>query len=131
MRVARNVDDAFGRKLARSLQEFRRGTRTRRIHHKHVERRPFVGHTVHVFARVGRNEFGTLDAVVARVVAGVGHGIRALFDANHARSTWVAIDAPRSHKSNRARAAIRVHKHLGARKLRHLDCTTIQHFRLR
>ena len=86
---------------------------------------------MHVFARVSHNEFGALDAVVARVVAGVGHGIGALFDANHARSTRVAIDATRSHKSNRARAAVRVHKHLGTRKLRHPDRATIQHFRLR
>ena len=131
MRVARNVDDALGRKLARSLEEFRRGTRTRRIHHEHVERRPLVGHAVHVFARVGRNEFGTFDAIVARIVAGVGHGIEALLNANHACSARIAIDTARGHKPNRARAAVRVHKHLDARKLRHLDRTTIQHFRLR
>ena len=131
LRVARNVDDTLGRKLARSFQEFRRGTRTRRIHHEHIERRPLVGHAVHVFARVGRNEFGSLDAVVTRIVAGVGHGIGALLNANHACSARIAIDAARGHKPNRARAAVRVHKHLGARKLRHLNRATIQHFRLR
>ena len=86
---------------------------------------------MHVFARIGRHEFRTLDAIMTRVVAGVSHGIGALFDADHARRSRIAVDAACSHEPNSASAAVRIHEHFDARELRHFDRATIKHLGLR